>query len=96
MSKIIKLKDLLVEQPPQASQSMKKPPQSSDGGEDKPKKLKIDIPDSPFEPDVQQIKDRLKQILKIWQTKEYPSDEHRWKMYHKDIVKLLNKLQGDE
>ena len=42
-----------------------KPPEG--GGEEKPpepQKLKIDIPDSPFEPDVNQIKDKLKQMLK--------------------------------
>ena len=42
-----------------------KPPAGGGGGEDtKPKKLKIDIPDSPFEPDINQVKDRLKQFLK--------------------------------
>ena len=69
------------------------------GGEDKPpkpQKLKIDIPDSPFEPDVGQVKDRLKQILKQWQVKEYPSDEIRWKLYYKDILKLVNHLDGDK
>ena len=39
------------------------------------KPLKIDIPDSPFEPDTQQIKDKLRNILTMWKTKEYPSDE---------------------
>ena len=69
------------------------------GGEEKPpepQKLKIDIPDSPFEPDVGQVKDRLKQILKQWQVKEYPSDEIRWKLYYKDILKLVNHLEGDK
>ena len=74
-------------------------PPPAGGGEDKPpepKKLKIDIPDSPFEPDVGQVKDRLKQILKQWQVKEYPSDEIRWKEYYKDILKLVNHLSGDK
>jgi hypothetical protein len=69
-----------------------------DGGEEapaQPKKLKTDIPDSPFEPDVNQVKDKLKQILKNWQIKEYPSDEIRWKLYYKDIHKLLSDLEGD-
>ena len=69
------------------------------GGEDKPpepQKLKIDIPDTPFEPDVGQVKDRLKQILKQWKVKEYPSDEIRWKLYYKDILKLVNHLEGDK
>ena len=75
-----------------------KPP-AQGGGEEKPpepQKLKIDIPDSPFEPDVNQIKDRLKQILKQWQVGEYPSDEYRWKSYFKDVQKLVNHLDGDK
>jgi len=60
-----------------------------------PKKLKIDIPDSPFEPDVNQVKDQLKHLLNQWKTKEYPSDEIRWKLYYKDILKLLGTLEGD-
>ena len=58
-----------------------------EGGEE-PKKLKIDIPDSPFEPDVNQIKDRLKQILKNWQKfgKANPND----------IVTLIKYLDGDK
>ena len=70
------------------------------GGEEEkppePQKLKIDIPDTPFEPDINQVKDRLKQILKQWQVKEYPSDEIRWKLYYKDILKLVNHLEGDK
>ena len=69
------------------------------GGEDKPpepQKLKIDIPNTPFEPDVNQIKDRLKHILKQWQVKQYMSDEHRWKDYYKDILKLVKYLDGDK
>ncbi len=61
------------------------------GGEEKPpepQKLKIDIPDSPFEPDVNQIKDRLKQILKNWQKfgKANPND----------IVTLIKYLDGEK
>ena len=74
-----------------------KPPAGGGAGEDTgPKKLKIDIPDTPFEPDINQVKDRLKQILKQWQVKEYPSDEIRWKLYYKDILKLVNHLEGDK
>ena len=53
-----------------------------------PQKLKIDIPDSPFEPDVNQIKDRLKQILKNWQKfgKANPND----------IVTLIKYLDGEK
>ena len=72
-----------------------KPPAGGEGGEE-PKKLKIDIPDSPFEPDINQVKDRLKQILKQWQVGKYPSDEYRWKSYFKDVQKLVNHLDGDK
>ena len=74
-------------------------PPPAGGGEDKPpepQKLKIDIPDTPFEPDINQVKDRLKQILKQWQVKEYQSDEYRWKSYYKDVQKLVNHLDGDK
>ena len=78
-----------------------KPPAGGGGGgagdePPKPQKLKIDIPDTPFEPDVQQIKDRLKQILKQWEVREYPSDEYRWKSYYKDIQKIVNYLDGEK
>ena len=75
------------------------PPPAGGGEEEKPpepQKLKIDIPDTPFEPDVSQIKDRLKHILKQWQVKQYMSDKHRWKEYYKDILKLVNHLNGDK
>ena len=60
------------------------------GGEDKPpepQKLKIDIPDTPFEPDVNQVKDRLKQILQSWKKfgKANPND----------IVTLIKYLDGE-
>ena len=91
LTKIVE--EVLNEQPPQQPAAS---PTDKEGDAEKPKPLKIDIPDSPFEPDVNQVKDRLKQILKIWKTKEYPSDEIRWKSYHNDIVKLLKKLDGDD
>ena len=74
-------------------------PPAGGGGEDKPpepQKLKIDIPDSPFEPDINQLKDHLKNTLKQWQVREYPSDEYRWKSYYKDVQKLVNYLDGDK
>ena len=84
------VEEVLNEQPPA-------PPKGDDsGGEDKPKPIKMDIPDSPFEPDVSQIKDGLKQILKQWHTKEYPWDEIRWKEYYNDIAQLYKKIAGDE
>ena len=71
----------LDEQPPQPSQDKEeKPPE--------PQKLKIDIPDSPFEPDVNQIKDRLKQILKNWQK--------FGKVNPNDIVTLIKYLDGEK
>ena len=75
-----------------------KPPAGGGGGEEesKPKKLKIDIPDTPFEPDINQVKDRLKQILKQWKVGEYPSDEYRWKSYYKDVQKLVSYLDGEK
>ena len=72
------------------------PPAGGGEEESKPKKLKIDIPDSPFEPDINQVKDRLKQILKQWKVQQYPSDEIRWKMYYKDLLKLVSQLDGDK
>ena len=53
-----------------------------------PTKLKIDIPDTPFEPDVAQVKDRLKQILQNWKKfgKANPND----------IVTLINYLDGEK
>ena len=59
------------------------------GEEGKPVPLKIDIPDSPFGPDVSQVVNQLKTVLKQWQGKEYPSDEIRWKSYFRDIAKIV-------
>ena len=66
--------------PPPAGGEEEKPPE--------PQKLKIDIPDTPFEPDVNQVKDRLKQILKNWQKfgKANPND----------IVTLIKYLDGEK
>jgi len=97
---VIKMKDLIAQQKFLNEKFIKEEdPPAAGGGEEKPpepQKLKIDIPDTPFEPDVNQVKDRLKHILKTWQTKQYPSDEIRWKLYYKDILNLLNHLQGDK
>ena len=96
----IKMKDLLEQQkflrekylneaePPPAGGGEEKPPE--------PKKLKIDIPDTPFEVDIQQVKDQLKKILNQWKIKNYMSDEHRWKEYYQDIMKLLKTIEGDK
>ena len=66
-----------------------KPP--AGGGEEKPpepQKLKIDIPDTPFEPDINQVKDRLKQILKQWKI--------AGKSNAGDIIKLIKYLDGEK
>ena len=83
----------LNEQPPQPPQ--KKP---EGGGDDapKPQKLKIDIPQTPFEPDVNQVKDELKKILIKWAKIQYPNDRVRWNDYYHDIEKLYKTLAGDE
>ena len=86
MAKIIKLIDLLKESPPE--QDKEKSQQAPPAGGENSKELKIDIPNSPFEPDINQVKDQLKNILKQWQVKQYPSDEYRWKDYYRDILKL--------
>ena len=97
---VIKMKDLIAQQKFLNEKFIKEEdPPAAGGGEEKPpepQKLKIDIPDTPFEPDVNQIKDRLKHILKQWQVKQYMSDKHRWKDYYKDILKLVKHLDGDK
>tara|TARA_Y100000593_G_scaffold92835_1_gene185727 strand:+ start:131 stop:427 length:297 start_codon:yes stop_codon:yes gene_type:complete len=84
------VEEVLNEQPPNQQQ------QSKEKEEPQEKPLKTDIPNSPFEPDVSQVKDELKKILKTWQTKEYQSDEIRWKLYYKDILNLFKKLEAEE
>ena len=98
---VIKMKDLIAQQKflnEKFIQNEADPPPPA-GGEDKPpepQKLKIDIPDSPFEPDINQVKDHLKNTLKQWGVKQYPSDEYRWKSYYKDIQKIVNYLDGEK
>ena len=90
------VEEVLNEQPP--APPKKKPPQPPQGGGgegETTKDLKIDIPDSPFNPDIGQVVSQLKDILKQWKVKQYPSDKHRWVEYHKDIVKLVQQIQGD-
>ncbi len=66
------------------------------GGQQPPesKKLKIDIPNSPFEPDAQQITDKLKQILTSWADNVYPNDRVRWSDYYHDIERLVKQIEG--
>ena len=75
-----------------------KPPAGGGGGDDapKPQKLKIDIPQTPFEPDVNQVKDELKKILIKWAKIQYPNDKVRWQDYYHDIEKLYKTLTGDK
>ena len=87
------VEEVLNEQPPMPPK--KKPPQGGGGEGETTKDLKIDIPDSPFNPDIGQVVSQIKDILKQWKVKEYPSDKHRWVEYHKDIVKLVQQIQGD-
>ena len=82
------VEEVLNEQPPAQQQDKEKE-------EPQEKPLKTDIPNSPFEPDVNQVKDELTKILKQWEIKQYPSDEVRWKLYYKDIAKLLKQIEGD-
>ena len=94
---VIKMKDLIKDQTDMLREKFvhrrlheADPPKPPAGGEDKPpkpQKLKIDIPDSPFEPDVNQVKDRLKQILQNWKKfgKANPND----------IVTLIKYLDGE-
>ena len=89
------VEEVLNEQPPKPPQKKPAPPAPPAGDDTEPKKLKIDIPDTPFSPDVSQIKSRLKDILGSWQNKKYPSDAIRWKEYYTDIVKLVKKLEGN-
>ena len=87
------VEEVLNEQPPMPPK--KKKPQPPQGGGETSKELKIDIPDSPFNPDIGQVVSQIKDILKQWKVKEYPSDKHRWVEYYKDIVKLVQQIQGD-
>ena len=89
----IKLKDLLFEQPPRPAS-----PSGKSGGQEEPeeKPLKTDIPDSPFSPDIQQVLDKLEQILLTWEKKQYKSDESRWKNYYFDIKKLVSTIHGEK
>ena len=94
---MIKLKSLLKEQPPQPpkKKSAEQNPPQGGGGEDTQKDLKINIPDTPFHPDAEQVVTQLDKILKQWQIKKYPSDEIRWKEYYRDILKLVAKFKED-
>tara|TARA_B100000131_G_scaffold306403_1_gene333448 strand:+ start:264 stop:581 length:318 start_codon:yes stop_codon:yes gene_type:complete len=49
--------------------------------------------ESPVEND---IIGELKDVLVTWETKEYASDEARWKEYYADIQKIVNKYTANE
>ena len=102
---VIKMKDLIKAQTDMLREKFvhrrldEQPPQPSQDKEEKPsepEKLKINIPGSPFEPDASEITDTLKKILKQWEVKQYMSDEHRWKEYYKDILKLVKHFSGEK
>ena len=38
----------------------------------------------------------LRDVLKTWETKDYTSDESRWKEYYSDIEKVVQKYTVDE
>jgi hypothetical protein len=42
------------------------------------------------------IVDELREILAIWEEKDYESDEARWKAYYEDIEKLVEKHDDGE
>jgi polyhydroxyalkanoate synthesis regulator phasin len=42
------------------------------------------------------IIDDLKAILKIWDTKEYNTDQERWQEYHMDIQELIEDYEEEE
>ena len=104
---MIKMKDLIKKQNAvlrekfmgKLNEQPAQPPQKKpEGGDDapKPQKLKIDIPQTPFEPDVNQVKDELKKILIKWAKIQYPNDKVRWQDYYHDIEKLYKTLTGDK
>ncbi len=49
--------------------------------------------ESPVEND---IIGELKDVLVTWETKDYASDEARWKEYYKDIQNIVNKYTANE
>jgi hypothetical protein len=38
------------------------------------------------------IIDELRDILKVWETKDYPSAEVRYRTYYRDIENLINSI----
>ena len=83
------VEEVLNEQPPQSPKQ---------GGEEEPqeKPLKTDIPNSPFEPDVNQVRDELEKILHKWAKIKYPNDRVRWQDYYHDIEILFKKLKSEK
>ena len=89
------VEEVLNEQPPQQKPPKKSSPGGEQGGQDTQTDLKINIPDTPFNPDAEQIVNRLKKVLGDWEKKKYPSDEIRWKLYYKDIAELVKQIEGE-
>ena len=87
---MIKLKNLLKEQPEE------KPKQSQGDDAPKPQPVKTDIPNSPFEPDTNQVKNELEKIIKKIKTSEYVSNDERFKDLYGSIIKLIKKISETE
>jgi hypothetical protein len=86
---MIRLKKLLSEAEPPNN----KPAVQSDTTPEEPQKLKINIPDSPFEQDPEEIIKGLENLLKQWKTKQYKSDKHRWREYYYDIKSVIKSFR---
>jgi len=77
---VIKLKELLKEDVENTSKTVK---------------IKTNVPESPFDIDIDQVVSGLRDILKRWKEKEYSSDKDRWKSYYQDIIKFTTHVSGD-
>ena len=77
---MIKLKSLITEDVENTSKTVK---------------VKTNVPESPFDMDIDQIVDELKDILRRWKGKKYSSDENRWKSYYQDIIKFISHVSGE-
>jgi len=62
------------------------------GWEEIPKEMQPEERKGVTKPDGD-ITTELSDILKTWETKEYESDESKWKEYYKDIDKVLKKYK---
>ena len=58
--------------------------------------IKEDFSSNLDEQDSDTLIEALKNILKQWEIKQYPSDQHRWREYYKDILRVVKTLDGDK